>query len=109
MRIIDFRHTKTIEALLDRGERRNASVERRVSAIVDRVRREGDRALLAYARRFDGLTENVEISRADMLAASASLPSGVREAIRRTARSIRHVARRQMPRGFTTEPVGGVV
>lgn len=108
MRIIDIRNTKGIAALLDRGERRNGPVERRVAAIVDRVRRDGDRALLTYARRFDGLTGTIEVSRAEMLAAAAALPAPVRHAIRRTARSIRHVARRQLPRGFTTEPVAGV-
>src|SRR5690348_15210407 len=100
MRILDVRKTKTIEALLDRGERRNAQVERRVAAIVERVRLEGDSAVLAYARRFDGLTGAIAVPRTDMLAAAAELPREVREAIRRTARSIRHVARRQMPRGF---------
>lgn len=109
MRIIDIRNAKEIAALLDRGERRNAQVERHVAAIVGRVRREGDRAVLAYARRFDDLRGAIEIPRAEILAAAAALPRAVREAIRRTARSIRHVARRQLPRGFTSEPVAGVV
>ena len=108
MRIIDIRNTTAVAALLARGERRNAQVERRVRTIVDRVRREGDRALLAYARRFDGLTGAMEIPPAEMRAAATALSPAVRDAIRRTARSIRHVARRQVPRGFTTEPVSGV-
>lgn len=108
MRIIDIGHARAISTLLERGKRRNARVERRVTAIIDRVRRHGDRALLAYAQRFDGLTDPIEVPRADLVAAAAALPPAVRDALRRTARSIRHVARRQLPRGFSTEPVAGV-
>jgi histidinol dehydrogenase len=43
-----------------------------------------------------------------MREAARTLPSDVRGAIRAAARNIRHVARRQVPRGWTTEPVKGV-
>ena len=108
IRIVDSRDEKAIAALLDRAPGRDPAFERRVARIVGDVRRRGDVALLSYARRFDGLTGSVEVTRAEMARGAASVASDVRRAIAAAARNIRHVARRQVPRGWTTSPVAGV-
>src|SRR5439155_12482658 len=68
----------------------------------------GDRALLSYARKHDGLTGSPEIGRTEMQRGAASVAPDVRRAIAAAARNIRHVARRQVPRRWTTSPVAGV-
>jgi histidinol dehydrogenase len=108
IRIVQAADETAVSALLDRASRRDLAFERRVARIVNDVRRRGDRALLSYARRFDGLTGSVEVTRAEMQRGAASLESDVRRAIAAAARNIRHVARRQVPRGWTTHPVPGV-
>jgi len=108
MRIIDAADERAIARLLDRAPSRDAAIERRVARIVADVRRQGDRALLRHARRLDGLDGALEVSRAEMEAAAREIPPAVRRAIRAAARNIRHVARRQVPRGWTTTPVPGV-
>lgn len=108
IRLIDSRDARAVAALLDRAPARDASIERRVARIVADVRRRGDRALLRYARRFDGLDGPIEIPRGEMEVAAQTVPADVRRAVRRAARNIRHVARRQVPRGWTTTPVAGV-
>ena len=108
MRIVESSNRRAIAKLLDRRPARDGALMRRVAGIVARVRDEGDPALLAYARKFDGLTGAVEVTRDEMREAARTLPSDVRGAIRAAARNIRHVARRQVPRGWTTEPVKGV-
>src|SRR5687767_15693320 len=108
IRIIDGGDEAAVAALLDRTPRRDGEVERRVARIVSAVRRDGDRAVHAYARRFDSLVLEVEVSREEMRDAAAGLQSDVRLAIRTAARHIRHVARRQLPRGWTTSPAPGV-
>jgi histidinol dehydrogenase len=108
IRIIQSGDEKTVAELLDRAPRRNLAFERRVARIVSDVRRRGDRALLSYAKRFDHLTADVEVTRTDMARGAAAVPSDVRRAIAAAARNIRHVARRQVPRGWTTSPVAGV-
>jgi histidinol dehydrogenase len=45
---------------------------RRVAQIVDRVKRSGDAALIAYARRFDNLTLPIEVTADEMQAGRAS-------------------------------------
>ena len=54
--------------------------------IVSRVRRGGDRALLAFAKKFDGLDGAIEVSRAEMRAAARGrFRAAVKRAIRLAA------------------------
>lgn len=106
--IVESSNAKALSALLDREPRRDPSIERRVARIVDRVRRDGDRAVLAYAKKFDGLTESVAVSDAEVDRACDAVAPAVREAIRLAAQNIRRVAQRQVPRGFAISPVPGV-
>jgi len=108
IRVIDSRNKRALAALVDRAPARDAAIQRRVTRIVADVRQRGDRALLRYARRFDALDGPVEIPRAEMEASGQTIPADVRRAVRAAARNIRHVARRQVPRGWTTTPVAGI-
>jgi histidinol dehydrogenase len=108
VRVIPSTDSRAVASLLDRRSRHDAALERRVAAIVERVRREGDRALLALARRFDGLTGPVEVSGEEIRASIREVPADVRRAIVTAARHIRRVARRQVPAGWSVQPVSGV-
>jgi histidinol dehydrogenase len=79
-----------------------------VASIVDDVRRNGDRALLRYARTLDRLNEGVEVSLREMRAGAAQVPRSVRAALRTAARNIRAVARKQVPRPWRVRVTGGV-
>jgi len=106
--IVPATNRRAVAALLEPGRTRDAATERAVRQIVDSVRRGGDRALLAYARRFDGLNEPFEINDDEMQAAVRQVPAGVRRAIRQAARNIRTVARRQVPRGWRVRVNAGI-
>ncbi len=108
IRILEATDRRRVAALLDRAPRRDAAIERRVAQIVERVRRGGDRVLVAYANKFDGLAGEIEIPRAEIAQAAGTVPRDVRNAIRLAARNIRHVARRQVPKPWATSPVRGV-
>jgi histidinol dehydrogenase len=108
IRILDAADEPAVRAVIDRSPRRDPEIERRVARIVSAVRRDGDRAVLAYARRLDRLTLPVEVTPQEMREAAAAVGAGVRSAIAVAARHIRHVAKRQLPRGFTTSPSQGV-
>jgi histidinol dehydrogenase len=108
IRIIHSSDKTAVAALLDRRPRRNARVTRAAETIVERVRRHGDRAVRGFARRFDGLEDAFEVTRDEMEAGAKKVPSDVRRAIRTAVRHIRHVARRQMPRPWSTSPLPGV-
>jgi histidinol dehydrogenase len=108
MKIVESTNIRAVAALVDMGGRASVAVERRAQRIVHDVRRRGDAALLAYARRLDGLSEPVEVRRAEMAAAAQLVPAAARAAVRLAARNIRKVARRQVPKGWRIETVPGV-
>jgi len=108
IRIIESTDRRAVAALLNRRPGENRRLQSGVARIVDAVRREGDRALLRFARRFDGLRDAHEISRAEMEVATRLVAPEVRQAIRFAARQIRTIARRQAPHEWTVSPVRGV-
>jgi len=64
--------------------------------------------VLEYARRFDALEGNIEVSAAEMRQAAKKVPKAVRDAIRFASRNIVKVAKQQLPRGGRVSPVPGV-
>jgi histidinol dehydrogenase len=108
IRIISSSDGRRLATLLDRRGGSDAPVERRVRRIVDDVRRRGDVALRGYARRFDGLDGEIEVTQGDMTRLAATVPAALRAAIGEAARRIRKVAGRQVPKGWTAETAPGV-
>lgn len=108
MRIIQSTNRRAVAALLERRARRDPAIARRVARIVERVRTQGDSALLQYARRFDGLTSTIEVTPAEMRTAANRVAPDVRRAIAAAAKNIRQVASTQVPHPRVVEPVPGV-
>jgi histidinol dehydrogenase len=108
MRIITAEDRRSIERLTNPAARSDAALDRRVRAIVDGVRRGGDRALARFAKRFDGLDAAIEVTRDEIEAGARQAPIDVRRAIRVAARNIARVAFRQIPKHADVEVVSGV-
>ena len=108
LQIIEAASRRALEQFLARDRGVDRAFERRVTAIVERVRAGGDKALLGFARRFDGARPPLEVSVEEMRAAAASVPADVRRAIRQAARHIARVAARQIPKGWAVEVAPGV-
>ena len=108
MKVIQASNHKAVAALLARSHSRDRAFERRVSTIVEQVRRSGDAALLRFARRFDDLSEPLEVSAAEMRAGADRAPRDVRRAIAQAARHIARVAFRQIPGHFDLNVAAGV-
>jgi histidinol dehydrogenase len=108
MRIISSSNRRAVAALLDKRPGDNPAVDRAVARIVDRVRRDGDRALLMYARTFDRLDGPFEMTEDEIRKGAATVAAGVRQAIVRAARHIRRVAEKQRPRTWTVRTAPGV-
>ena len=108
MRIVEASDRDAIRELLSPQHVRDEETDRRVGEIVADVRANGDAALLRYARTFDRLDGDVEVSRKEMMAAARTVPAAVRTAMRTAAKNIRGVAKRQVPRGWNTRVAPGV-
>ncbi len=88
-----------------------AEAERVARRILAGVRRQGDRALIRYAKKFDGLDLDqcgFEVSRKEIEAAYEQVPGGFLAALRTAARNIRSVAKRQLPRAWGGATTPGV-
>jgi len=88
-----------------------ADAERVAAKILADVRRRGDRALVRYARKLDGVDvrkTGFEVSRKEIEAAHREVPRGFVSALRAAARNIRASARRQLPRAWRTSNGMGV-
>lgn len=109
MKITSSSNTSVRRHLVDRKKAVDPNIDRQVAKIVDDVRRRGDRALIDYARRFDDLTEPVEVSAREIRRGAAETPSVVRTALRKSAIHIRRIAKLQVPRQWRSQLVPGVV
>jgi len=108
MRIVDAKNRKALERVFARDQSADRAFTRRVAAIVDRVRKEGDRALLRFARRFDDVRPPIEVSEREMIVEAERVPLAVRRAVRQAARNIAKVASRQVPKSFSVTVARGV-
>jgi histidinol dehydrogenase len=108
LRIVSSTNRRAVNELLSTARVRDRATEDRAKEILRRVRRNGDAALRRYARTLDGHDGPLEISRAKWQRESARLPLAVRRAIRRAARNIRSVARRQVPKGWRHRVAPGI-
>src|ERR1700716_3406055 len=96
---------------LARRSSHDAAAERVASRILADVRRNGDAALLRWARRLDGLRltrGTIWISRAELRTARRDVPRDLLRAIEHAARNIRRVAEQQLPLSWTITIEPGV-
>lgn len=98
-------------ALFDRGTSNDDTVRTRTADILARVRREGDTALLAFAREFDGASLSaLEVPRARWDAALDALDPSLRRALERAASNVRAVHEAFKPTACeVTTPDGAVI
>ena len=108
MKIVDASDKRAIARLLAPARRDDRAFERRVQAIVDRVRTGGDRALARFARRFDHVSGPIEVTAEEMRDGAARVDPAVRRAIKKAAANIAAVAYRQIPKHFDVEIAAGV-
>ena len=108
MRIIDASDKRGIARLFARPGRGDRAFDAQVRAIVERVRADGDRAVLRFARKFDKAEPPLEISRKEMLREASRVAPDVRRALARAARNIARVAFRQIPPHWDLTVAAGV-
>jgi histidinol dehydrogenase len=99
-----------IETLEQRGAVSTARVEPVVRRIVEKVRRSGDLALLAYAVKFDGLAKKqpLLVSREEMKSAWEATAPKLQAAMMVARGNILAFAEAQLPQEWTISPAPGV-
>jgi len=111
VRILDgHKKDRFVGALEHRGASDLAEVEPAVRRIVHNVRRNGDRALLRYAAKWDGLGKNqpVRVTEADLHEAWQKISPELQDAIKQAASNIRRYCAWQKPEEWRREIQPGV-
>ena len=95
--------------MLTRRAARLREAEAVVRPILEAVRKGGDRALVSYARKFDGLErKSVRVSERELSAACGKLSGELRSAVEAASSNIRAFAEMQMPVEWFSEPAPGL-
>ena len=103
MRILSGQNAvRMVERLSSRATSLTA-LDPRVRAIINHVRRNGDRALRRYAEQWDSLARNqsLQVPENELAAAWKTLPPGTRKSLREAAQNIRRFCEWQKPRTWT--------
>ncbi|MEK7239114.1 MAG: histidinol dehydrogenase [Gemmatimonadota bacterium] len=107
---IDALDAHACRVLFDRTTSSDDAVRERTSRIIARVRREGDTALVALAREYDGVElVSLEVPRAVWRAALAALDPALRRAIERSAVNIRQVHEAFRPVSSEVTTADGII
>jgi histidinol dehydrogenase len=109
LKIISASDHRALDKLLGAEPAADAALTRRVAAIIADVRRSGDRAVEAYAKRFDRLDGAIEVTPREMELRARETAPAVRRAIRAAARNIRRVAQTQVPKRTRLQVAPGLV
>lgn len=102
---------KEREALLRRSELDVDSVLPDVAKIVSDVKKRGDKALLVYTKRFDGVklsAGEIRVSEKEFRAAIEQLDTATADAIKKAADAIRKFHLRQLPQEWTAQLASGI-
>ena len=107
MKIVNLNETDKSTLLLRSLE--DSGVGETVAAIIRDVAQNGDRALLAYAKKFDHAElTSLEVTQAEMEDALASMPEELLAAMQTAAENIRAFHSMQLREGFRLERPNGV-
>ncbi len=100
----------TLASLERRGGTALDTVLPAVKRIVDDVRKHADRALLRYAKQFDGLpgVKALRVTHDEMAAAWKATDPALRDALRTASAQIRGFAKQQLPKSWSSVPVRGL-
>jgi histidinol dehydrogenase len=101
----DERFESALDAIVSRAETPPAGIEETVAAIIEAVRRDGDRALMEYTARFDGLqlsAADLEVSPAEVERAMAEVAEEDLACLRLAAERIRAFHSRQKTESWIT-------
>ncbi len=101
--MIRILNSSDVTRVLARRAARMDDAEAIVRPILEAVRKRGDRGLLEYARKFDGLTrKTVHVPTAELRAASGRLSAEFLSAAEEASHNVRRYAEKQLPKESVT-------
>jgi histidinol dehydrogenase len=111
MRILQGKAAEAyVRSLEHRGSRLD-EIEPAVQKIIENVRRHGDRALLTYARKFDGLgaKQSLRVAESELRSAWKAAPKELRAALQVAEKNIRRFCEWQRPKEWRRSANGATL
>lgn len=107
---ISVKDEKKLRAWLDeRSQEINPEVVGKAAEILNRVRKEGDAALIDYTQRFDGVSiQNFRVSEEELDEAEAKCDASFKEAMRLAAQNIETFHKAQLPQSYLLQQDRGI-
>ena len=100
---------KLREWLDERSQEIDPEVVAKAAEILNRVRKEGDAALVDLTQKFDGVTmQDFRVSEAEMDEAEAECDESFKEAMRLAAENIRTFHKAQLPQSYLLQQDNGI-
>src|SRR3954467_8051846 len=111
LRTSESAYQRYLQKLLTRGEAASAEVETQVREILHQVKKHGDRALAAFTKKFDRVQlapKTLQVSKAEMATALASLSRPERVALLTAAKRITAFHQKQRQTSWSYRDALGV-
>ena len=109
MKIIENPLQESLQEILQRPAMDHAALYAVVQAVLDGVKKEGDKAVAAYTQQFDGVTiDDATVSEAEINEAALALSPALKEAIQLAAKNIRCFHEAQVAESEKIETMPGV-
>jgi histidinol dehydrogenase len=111
MRILQGKAAEAYVRSLERRGSRLDEIEPAVQKIIENVRRNGDRALLTYARKFDGLgaKQSLCVAESELRSAWKAAPKELRAALQVAEKNIRRFSEWQRPKEWRRSANGATL
>ena len=109
MRILEGKSAARAVAKLERRSTSLEEVEAAVRKVIRDIRRGGDRQLVRYATKWDGLHsgQSIRVSEKEIALAWRDTPATIRDSLKQAATNIRRFCRWQLPREWRKMVEGG--
>jgi len=105
--ILNQMSEKEKEALIRRGRTELSKAEEAVKPIIERIRKEGDKAIVEFTEKFDGARiEELRVSQEEIEEAEKKVSSELINALEAAAENIADFHRRQLPEEFSFNDKG---
>jgi len=111
IRYSDPNFERKLKPLLERSAF-DRDIDRHVARLLERVEDEGDAAVTAMAKRFDGVEltpDQFRVSPGEIEAATSRVPVATRKAIRTACRQVKDFAAQRVPKPWSYSPRPGVI
>ncbi|MBA2688609.1 MAG: histidinol dehydrogenase, partial [Gemmatimonadaceae bacterium] len=101
---------RTLQSLFDRSILPHSNVPEITRNIIERVRSDGNRALIELARELDGVDlESLEVPQLACARALEEIPRDLRAAMEQSAANIARVSAASLPQRWETSPEPGII